>query len=114
LCLGSSTLRAADDLQPIFDGKSLDGWVQRGGKARYAVEDGAIVGTSVPNTPNSFLCTEKDYGDFRLELELKGDPKLNSGIQIRSHCFPRETAYDFGSEQIKIPAGRVHGYQVEV
>src|SRR5436190_12241853 len=71
----------------LFNGKDLDGWVVRGGKAKYRVEDGQIVGSSVPNTANSFLCTKKDYGNFILELEFKVDPKLNSGVQIRSQCF---------------------------
>ena len=64
----------------------------KGGAAKYRVENGEIVGTSVPNTGNSFLCTEKDYGDFVLELEFKVDPALNSGVQIRSQCFdePKE------------------------
>lgn len=105
---------AAQELTAIFDGKTLDGWVQRGGKAKYAVEDGVIVGTTVKGTPNSFLCTEREYGDFVLELEVKADRKLNSGIQIRSHCFDHETSYDSGTNTAKIPAGRVHGYQVEV
>lgn len=87
---------------PLFDGTSLKGWVQRGGKAKYAVENGAIVGSSVPNTPNSFLCTEKTYGDFILELEFKVDPSLNSGVQIRSESKP-----DYKN-------GVVHGYQVEI
>ena len=113
LCFGGTLLHAAG-ASPIFDGKTLNGWVQRGGKAKYAVEDGVIVGTSVVNTPNSFLCTEKDYGDFILELELKADAGLNSGVQIRSHCFDKETTYDFGGKTLKVPAGRVHGYQVEV
>ena len=43
----------------------------------------------MPNTPNSFLCTEKEYGDFVLELEFKVDPALNSGVQVRSHYAPR-------------------------
>lgn len=105
---------SAQELAPNFDGKTLDGWVQRGGKASYVVEDGVIVGTTVKNTGNSFLCTQREYGDFILELEVKADPALNSGIQVRSHCFDHETTYDHGAEQIKIPAGRVHGYQVEV
>lgn len=105
---------SAQDLSPIFNGNNLDGWIQRGGKAKYAVEGGVIVGTTVKGTPNSFLCTEKDYGDFILELEVKADPKLNSGIQIRSHCYDRETTYEAGGKTGKIPAGRVHGYQVEV
>ena len=45
----------------LFNGESLDGWIQRGGKAKYTVEDGCIVGRTIPKTPNSFLCTEKHY-----------------------------------------------------
>ncbi len=105
---------AAENLQPIFDGKSLAGWVQRGGKAKYEVADGCVVGTTVANTPNSFLCTEKEYGDFILELELNADPKLNSGIQIRSHCYDRPTQFFWNGKTNTVPAGRVHGYQVEI
>jgi hypothetical protein len=101
---------AADEWKPLFDGKSLDGWEQKGGEAKYRVEDGQVVGTSVPNTGNSFLCTTKNYGDFILELEFKVDPRLNSGVQIRSQCFA-EPMLVVGK---KIPAGRVHGYQVEI
>lgn len=103
------------DLKPIFNGTNLDGWISRGGKAEFAVENGEIVGTcAVKNGGNTFLCTEKSYGDFILELEIKADQGMNSGVQIRSHCFDEVTAYDFGSRLIKIPAHRVHGYQVEV
>ena len=88
--------------KPLFDGKTLAGFKQLGGKAIYKVEDGAIVGVSVLETPNSFLCTEKDYGDFALELEVKVAPCLNSGIQIRSRSLK------------EYRDGRVHGYQVEI
>ncbi len=98
----------------LFNGKDLAGWVQRGGKAKYTVEDGAIVGSTVLKTPNSFLCTEKEYGDFVLELEFKVDPVLNSGVQIRSECFDTAKTMKAGEKEIKIPAGRVHGYQVEI
>jgi sugar phosphate isomerase/epimerase len=86
----------------LFDGKSLRGWVQRGGGARYETRDGAIVGSSVPNTKNSFLCTERSFGDFVLELEFKADAQLNGGIQIRGQSSP------------EYQEGRVHGYQVEI
>jgi hypothetical protein len=98
----------------LFNGKDLDGWVRRGGKAKYTVEDGQIVGRSVPNTANSFLCTKKDYGDFVLELEFKVDPNLNSGVQVRSQCFDEPKTVELGGKKIKVPAGRVHGYQVEI
>ena len=87
---------------PLFDGKTLDGWKQLGGKAKYEAKDGAIVGSSVPNTSNSFLCTKKMYGDFVLEYEFKVDPSLNSGVQIRSNSLD------------SYRSGRVHGYQVEI
>ncbi len=87
---------------PLFDGKTLKGWKQLGGQAKYEVKNGEIVGTTVANTPNSFLCTEKEYGDFILELDLKVAEGMNSGIQFRSLSKP-----DYQN-------GRVHGYQVEV
>ncbi|MBU6180677.1 MAG: DUF1080 domain-containing protein, partial [Verrucomicrobia bacterium] len=72
----------------LFNGKNLDGWIQRGGEAKYTVEDGVIVGTTVPKTPNSFLCTDKNYANFILEVEFKVDPTLNCGVQIRSNSLP--------------------------
>lgn len=115
LALAAAAAPASEDgFVPLFNGKDLSGWVQRGGQARYRVEDGAIVGTSVPNTPNSFLCTEKEYADFILELEFKVDPGLNSGVQIRSQCFNEPRDVEIGGKKFKIPAGRVHGYQVEI
>jgi hypothetical protein len=102
---------AATDL---FNGKDLTGWVQRGGKATYHIEDGAIVGASVTNTPNTFLCTEKTYGDFILEYDFKVDPKLNSGVQIRSECFAAPRKIEWKGKPISIEASRVHGYQVEI
>jgi len=107
-------LLAQDNWTPLFNGKDLDGWVQRGGKADYKVEDGAIVGRSVPKTANSFLCTKKDYGDFILELEFKVHPALNSGVQIRSQCFDEAKSLELGGKKINVAAGRVHGYQVEI
>lgn len=104
----------ADESRPLFDGKSLDGWKQRGGVAKYRVEDDSIVGTSVPNTGNSFLCTDRDYGDFILDLDFKVHPNLNSGVQIRSQAFDEPKELTFGDRKINVPAGRVHGYQVEI
>lgn len=102
--------------QPValFNGKDLTGWVQRGGKASYTIEGNDIVGTSLTNTPNSFLCTEKTYGDFVLEYDFKVDQRLNSGVQIRSECFDKAKEVELGGKKYNIPAGRVHGYQIEI
>ena len=89
----------------LFDGKTLQGWKQLGGSAKYSIENGVIAGATVASTPNSFLVTEKEYGDFILELEvLIPDTVTNSGIQIRSHFDP---AANNGK-------GRVFGYQYEL
>lgn len=93
---------ASSPWTPLFDGKTLNNWEQRGGSAEYKVEDGVIVGTTKLNTGNSFLCTKQFYSDFILEVDFKVDPQLNSGVQIRSNSFP------------EYQAGRVHGYQVEI
>lgn len=104
----------ADGFLPLFNGKNLAGFVQVGGHAKYRVEDGQIVGQCVPNTPNSFLCTERHYTNFILEVEFKVDPSLNSGIQIRSHYFDQVKEYAWQGKTVKVAPGRVHGYQVEI
>lgn len=114
LATACTTALAADGWTALFNGKDLDGWVKRGGEASYAVEDGVIVGTSTLKTPNTFLCTGRDYSDFILEYEFKVDPKLNSGVQIRSNTFSSPTEITWDGKEFKIPADRVHGYQVEI
>lgn len=86
----------------LFDGKTLSGWTQIGGKANYTVRDNSIVGSTVHDTPNSFMATNKMYDDFILELDYKVDPSMNSGIQIRSNSYPHYMN------------GRTHGYQIEI
>lgn len=99
----SLPLRAADgeNWMWLFDGSTLDGWEQKNGTATYRVEGGAIVGRTTEGSPNSFLCTKRPYGDFELEFDVKCDPRLNSGVQIRSAT--KENA-----------ERRVYGPQVEI
>ncbi|MBN2313693.1 MAG: DUF1080 domain-containing protein [Sedimentisphaerales bacterium] len=103
----------------LFNGRNLDGWSIHSGFATYRVENGAIVGTAVKGSPNSFLCTDKEYGDFILEFEVKCDPSLNSGVQIRSHFAKDETYFVFQGQDgkprtRKNPPDRIYGYQVEI
>jgi hypothetical protein len=103
------TAAPAADWIELFDGKTLDGWKKLNGAATYRVEDGAIVGRTATNTVNTFLCTERDFGDFELEFEVRVDPALNSGVMIRSR--PREKTVGEGANNA---AGRVYGPQVEI
>lgn len=73
----------------LFDGKTMNGWKKLAGNAEYKVENGMIVGTNVPNSGNTFLVTEKEYGDFILEMDIRmDDTTSNSGVQVRSHYNP--------------------------
>ncbi len=110
----------AEQLRPLIqpsdfvDGE-FPGWTKRGGEASYHVEGDEIVGTSRAKTPNTFLCSDRLFGDFTLEFEVKVDPELNSGVQIRSQCFDKPTQVTLPDGRVsKVPAGRVHGYQVEI
>ena len=89
----------AADWQTLSDGRDLNDWRQVGGDAEYRIDGDEIVGTAVPDSPNSFLTTKKTYSDFILEYEVFDDPELNSGVQIRSHVGEN---------------GVVQGYQVEI
>jgi hypothetical protein len=86
----------------LFDGTTLAGWTQCNGTATYRVEGGTIVGQTTVGSPNSFLCTQKSYGDFELTFDVKVHNRLNSGVQIRSQTKDNK------------PEGRVNGPQVEI
>lgn len=91
--------------QYLFNGKDLSGWKRLGGSAEYTVEDGAIIGRTVANSRNTFLVTEKEYGDFVLEIDVFVEAEEgNSGIQTRSHFDPN--AFD--------GEGKVYGRQCEI
>ncbi len=69
----------------LFNGKDLTGWETKGGKATFEVKDGMIVGTAVPDTPSTYLCTERaNYSDFIFTCELKWEVNINSGVMFRA------------------------------
>ena len=111
-------LTHGEDSAPFFNGKDLTGWTVRSGTANYEVIDGVIVGTTVPMSPNTFLCTDREYADFELTLEVKCDPGLNSGIQIRSQVAEEgtevlNTKNPDNPKVIKLPTDHVYGNQIE-
>ena len=99
----------AQEWQSLFDGKTLEGWTQKNGTATYRVEDGTIVGKTSEGSPNSFLCTDKTYGDFELEFEVRVDDPLNSGVQIRSKTADGTNAGRVNGPQVEIEASGANG-----
>jgi hypothetical protein len=89
----------------LFDGKSFAGWKKLAGTAEYKIEDGAIVGITAASSPNTFLVTEEEYGDFIVEMDVKlEDSTINSGVQFKSK-------FDSAGREGK---GMVYGYQFEL
>lgn len=112
LCLGGQV--SADDgkWESLFDGKSIDGWKKEGGYATYEAKDGMIVGTTAEGSKNTFLC-KGPFSDFVLELDVLCDVELNSGIQIRSHVYEKDTPQESKPNRIR-EKGEVFGYQCEI
>ncbi|MFT4587890.1 MAG: hypothetical protein ACI9VS_000863 [Candidatus Binatia bacterium] len=108
----------AQELKPLIGEGGVAAWVKRGGNADYNFSDGTLVGTTVPGSPNTFLCPPQDYGDFVLEYESKIDSRLNAGVQVRSHQFTEDaevfTLRDGKLSRRKKKAGTIYGYQIEM
>jgi putative membrane-bound dehydrogenase-like protein len=98
---------AADDegFEPIFDGKSLEGW--DGNPDFWSVKDGAITGQTTKEKPakgNTFIIWRKgEVGDFELKCQYKIIGH-NSGIQYRSFEVPNEK-WVVGGYQADFEAG---------
>jgi hypothetical protein len=69
---------AAAGLTPLFDGKTLNGWV--GNPTAWKVEDGAIVGRD----GNQLLSTAKDYDNFRL---IVSSVQVDEAANHQGICF---------------------------
>ncbi|MDR2844465.1 MAG: DUF1080 domain-containing protein, partial [Puniceicoccales bacterium] len=122
LTLAACTTGSQAGWTPLFNGKDLSGWVPRGGSDKFEVVNGEIVGTVGTSKLNSFLCTEKNYGDFVLELEFNCHADVNSGVQIRSeYVTANRVVTDLpplpgvkNPKPARIRANHISGYQVEI
>ena len=81
--------KSDDGIQPLFDGKTLEGW--DGDSTVFRVEDEIIIGGQLKEKiPNNFFLSSKDeYADFELQLEFRliGEA-TNAGVQLRSRRIP--------------------------
>lgn len=71
----------------LFDGKTLDGWSEKGGPydgdADWTVEDGVIVGREAEGAKGGLLYTDELFGDFELECDVKVNAPFDSGVFVR-------------------------------
>ena len=78
---------AEPKLEPLFNGKDLTGFKAEGSKEFWRVEDGVLIGENDAAKKGNYLWTEKEYGDFVLEFDVrwKGTPPrgVDTGIEMR-------------------------------
>ena len=87
---------------PLLPDEGLDGWTLVSGDATIEHENGVLRGHEAGDR-NAFLMSDRTWGDFILEGEVRIEPGGNSGWQIRS-----------GIDDPKNMTSRLRGYQIEV
>jgi hypothetical protein len=79
-CAYAGALQAQKNMQPLFNGKNIDGWhsfLPSQGKNKdpekvFAVENGLL---HISGKEFGYLCTEKEYSNFHLVVECKWGTK---------------------------------------
>jgi hypothetical protein len=97
LACAADTPKPADKSVALFDGKTLDGWKVE--KCEAEVKDGCIF----LKAGNGWLHTEKQYGDFVLDMDFKPLNKdfFDSGVYIRAGERPEKAPWP-GPGQINL------------
>ena len=78
---------AEPNLEPLFNGKDLTGFKAEGSTEFWRVENGVLIGENNAAKKGNYLWTEKEYGDFVIEFDVrwKGTPPrgVDTGIEMR-------------------------------
>lgn len=70
---------------PLYNGRDLTGWTPKGGTCKFESRGELLVGTCVPGSNSTYLCTDKnDYSDFIFTCEMKWEVDGNSGVMFRA------------------------------
>jgi len=80
-----TVVSAADDpkFEPLFNGRDLAGWTSPDKEKFWRVEDGVLIGESIEGLKENYLWSEKAYGDFVLEFDVRWTGEIDSGVEIR-------------------------------
>src|SRR2546421_1024120 len=109
LCVTASAAAADEGFDPIFDGKTLDGW-KTFDPSYWSVKDGAITATITkvhPLRENRYLiwqgndrAPQAQLADFELKLKsrVRGEGAINNGFQFRSKLLPN--GWDIAGYQV--------------
>ncbi len=97
-----------EGFEPLFNGKDLTGWTPLGGTCEFTVDDGCIVGTCVPGSNSTYLCTDnRDFTDFVFTCDVKWEVDGNTGVMFRAQSRPGKK----NSQTVFGPQGEMEGHE---
>ena len=76
--LGGSS--AEPKLKPLFNGKDLTGFKAEESKEFWRVENGILIGENNAAKKGNYLWTEKSYGDFVIEFDVRWKAATERGV----------------------------------
>ncbi len=100
-----------EGFKPLFNGKDLTGWAPKGGTCLFEAKDGMIVGTCIPGSDSTYLCTEKaDFKDFVFTCDMKWLVDGNSGVQFRGKIKKGKDQKGNEKETVYGPQAEMEGF----
>lgn len=97
----------SEGFRSLFNGRDLAGWTPKGGECTFEAKDGCIVGTCVPGSPSTYLCTDADnFKNFIFTCDMKWEVDGNSGVMFRAHTKPGKN----NSETVIGPQAEMEGF----
>ncbi len=83
--LGGSA--AEPKLAPLFNGKDLTGFKAEGSQEFWRAENGILIGENNAAKKGNYLWTEKEYGDFVIEFDVRWKSTsargVDTGLEMR-------------------------------
>lgn len=92
--LGGSA--AEPKLVPLFNGKDFTGFKASGAAEFWRIENGILIGENNAALKGHYLLTEKDYGDFVIEFDVRWKSNTDRGV---------DTGLDMRKPRIQLQLG---------
>ena len=87
---------ATPHLEPLFNGKDLSGWKDAANNKFWRAENGILIGENDVALKGNYLLTEKDYGDFVIEFDVRWKDETERGV---------DTGLDMRKPRIQLQLG---------
>ena len=87
LAFAGPALAAEPKFKPLFNGKDFTHFKAEGAASFWRVENGILIGENDAALKGHYLWTEKEYGDFVIEFDVRwkstSDRGVDTGLEMR-------------------------------